>query len=258
MFRLATFAAVPVVLVAMCRSANANTVTPIYDDFSGPTLGTHWAKDMPSMLNRAIELDTVNDRLNITMQAHSNMWGTRADAPILWTQAPDGDFRAETHVMLNIQDNNVAGGLTVYGDGVNDDGERPNFSFALAHWGYTWDGFVVFHGLGNNNPPEIRVPATRGEAWLRLELDEDGGSGGVDRWTSYYKLAEDGPWTHVATLDRDVDRARVGIYGKTGTVESRTVAYTYFALVPEPSTFILLGVGAIGLVGYRWQRRKRA
>jgi threonine dehydrogenase-like Zn-dependent dehydrogenase len=28
--------------------------------------------------------------------------------------------------------------------------------------------------------------------------------------------------------------------------------------VPEPSTFVLLGMGAVGLLGFAWRRRKRA
>jgi formylglycine-generating enzyme len=40
------------------------------------------------------------------------------------------------------------------------------------------------------------------------------------------------------------------------TFENDNVGFRV-ASVPEPSTFVLLGMGAIGLSGYAWQRRKR-
>jgi hypothetical protein len=32
----------------------------------------------------------------------------------------------------------------------------------------------------------------------------------------------------------------------------------YFSLVPEPSSFLLSGLGALGVIGYSWRCRKRA
>jgi hypothetical protein len=37
---------------------------------------------------------------------------------------------------------------------------------------------------------------------------------------------------------------------------SSTSEIEYFSAVPEPSTLVLLGVGAIGLLGYAWRRRR--
>jgi len=46
-------------------------------------------------------------------------------------------------------------------------------------------------------------------------------------------------------------------YGKTPPVLSSAVVTgaSRFATVPEPSTFVLLASGLIGLLAYAWQRR---
>ena len=41
--------------------------------------------------------------------------------------------------------------------------------------------------------------------------------------------------------------------GGTGSIAGGVPA----AAVPEPSTFVLLGIAAVGLLGYTWRRRKR-
>ncbi|MGO9110388.1 MAG: PEP-CTERM sorting domain-containing protein [Thermoguttaceae bacterium] len=41
-------------------------------------------------------------------------------------------------------------------------------------------------------------------------------------------------------------------------VDSANDYHGYIVTVPEPSTFVLLSVGTIGLLGYRWRQRKQS
>jgi hypothetical protein len=49
-------------------------------------------------------------------------------------------------------------------------------------------------------------------------------------------------------------------YGNNGTFfnDTTSIAATITAVTPEPSTFTLLGLSALGLLGYGWRRKKRA
>ena len=46
--------------------------------------------------------------------------------------------------------------------------------------------------------------------------------------------------------------------GQPGFVSGFSVTYHGISDVPEPSTWILMGTGLVGLLGYRWRRREKA
>ena len=55
------------------------------------------------------------------------------------------------------------------------------------------------------------------------------------------------------------DTAYVGFTGVLGgDYSTQTINSFAFGPVPEPSALVLLGIGAISLLGYAWRRRKRA
>ena len=49
-------------------------------------------------------------------------------------------------------------------------------------------------------------------------------------------------------------------YGSDGNFfnDTTSLAATIAVVTPEPSTFTLLGLSALGLLGYGWRRKKRA
>ena len=62
-----------------------------------------------------------------------------------------------------------------------------------------------------------------------------------------------GAWTSA-----DTTLGEYGVNTANDTVWAVLDHNSQYAVVPEPSTLLLLGAGAIGLLGYRWRRRKHA
>lgn len=214
-------AAALAILVVWAGMAQAGFV----DNFDQATFNARWGLDMPNSTLGNITLDTVNDRAHFAATGATDMWTVRNNAPILWAPSPSGDFYIETRVTMPSAQNGTVSGLVVYGDGVgSDDGEKPNFSFGLDQWG---GAQVNIQGLGTNNPA-TSIPVPAGQAWLRLEVDRDGGVGGVDRYNALYKLNASDPWQHLGILDRDVPNARMGLAMKTGG-GGRTSDFSYVA-----------------------------
>ncbi len=229
--RLLIAGAPMVVLAAVVLMLPCVAQADFIDNFDGTEFDARWGLDMPNPALGDITLDTANDWAHFQAYGNTDMWGSRNNAPILWTDSPAGDFFIETHVMSPASQNGSVAGLTVYD---NADNSKPNFTLGLDQWG---GPLVKLQGLGNNNP-NISTSIPGGEAWLRLELYRDGNSTGLDRYVARYKLAEADPWTPLAVLDRDVANARMGLVMKTSGA-GRTSDFSYVAsgeplLSPEP------------------------
>ncbi len=71
------------------------------------------------------------------------------------------------------------------------------------------------------------------------------------------------PFDHSQSLfPTGKDRLHVGMDIRlTGGLDAEAIAsmdsFTFYVAQPEPATITLLGIGAVGLVGYRWRRSRR-
>jgi hypothetical protein len=63
-------------------------------------------------------------------------------------------------------------------------------------------------------------------------------------------------WTRDGTIDPDWLRVGMDIVGGTTPPTFNATFSLSGELVPEPSSFTLAGLGALGLIGYSWRRRK--
>ena len=183
------------------------------DDFSGSSLDPRWGLDIPNAVMASITLDDPNDRVNLHTTAWADMWAARADAPILWAATPSGDFYVETHVDLGAGTKpNVIGGLTVYGNGVSDDGKRPAFTMSLDHWTLA-SKTAKIQTLGGGPAYDAGAIAGLDDVWLRLLVRNRNTV--HEAWNGYYKLNAGDAWTPLpAGLFTNVDDARLGVVMK--------------------------------------------
>ena len=130
---------------------------------------------------------------------------------------------------------------------VNTDGS----GFAVLHAFAGSDGYDPRFGLALNGDTLYGTTYYGGSAGLGtvFKMDLDGSD--FEVLHSFTGGPSDGenPWAALTVVGST-------IYGTTehgGPTNNGTV---FALIIPEPSTFLLLGIGAIGLLAYAWRRRR--
>ncbi len=221
-----------------------STFADILTHFEEAVLIPEIQLDIPDGDLAEIVLDTSNDELLFQTFGNTDMWGARANAPVAWTPSPgvaEGEMWAvETHVRYNGQPDAAqrVAGLMFYPDfdGAGGASDGVNFGYGINDWDNRSIEIQGFGGaqVGDAGVPFINTLAAVGHvssAYLRVEILENGFS---DRYTFYYKLEAQDPWTRLAEFNSDQDNSRVGLFFKNGSAtapEDRSVSFTYFRLV---------------------------
>ncbi len=251
----------------LCHGAAA-----VITSFEEPSLPAAVVLDVPNTSLGNVVFDDVNDELDFTAAGNTDMWGTRNNAAIAWTDIPAGlsigsAWTVETEVRLNsvVQNGQVAG-ITFYG---GPDGARPDISFGLDNWDPAGRA-VRLQGLGDNDP-NVGILTSASKVFLRVMVTEGGVS---DTFNFFFKVNPGDAWTQLggAALNYTTSFAssRIGLIYKTSGAKDGA-AFTYFnvadagslppQIIAHPSNLsaVLGGVArftvtATGALSYQWRR----
>jgi len=244
------------VIMAVASNAQAGVIDT---DFTEATIAaTGMSLDQPNTANGEITLDTVNDRLVLTSHNATNMWTSRADAPIAYVTSPNtSSWYVETDIVLTTPGNDYfQGGLTVYAD---SDGAVPDFAYYLNNWPDSGSRRVQLQKLGGGAPNVSSPGFATANVILRIEYQQDGGAGGLDQYTFKYDLLDGNGLQTLTTYDADIPNGRVGAFTKSrgnvgqGDDLGDAVGLNSFTVVPEPSALLSL---LIGLIACGLRRRR--
>lgn len=257
------------ILLGLCGPLHAAVQT----SFDEAALNPAVLLDVPLPATAAVTFDGVNDELDFSATAATDMWGTRANAPVAWTAIPaglvtGGSWAAEAEVRLNDPATGTqVAGLTFYG---GPDNTRPDVTLGLDVWDPN-NRAVRLQGLGDNNPNAgVNVAVTVDRVILRMAVTENGAS---DIYNFFFKLNAGDAWTQIggAALNytSNFANSRVGLVYKTGAAKAGA-AFTYFNVVDTSGPPIIVthpanasvvepggtsfSVSATGAVSFQWKK----
>ena len=220
------------------------------DHFDGASLDARWTVDTPDTVNTGITFNGTEGRVEFTTGTAANMWATRANAPILWVEAPDPadtpyfEFEAKTTMISNVA-KQIAGVMAWNGDD-NTTGVRAAQFHEWPNNAAERASFQVYNSTPNT--PGVTGDLNVTTMWLKLRWDDNAGAGGVDRWTTYYATSDPAGagWTEIATNDGDYPFSRLGLFLKSADATHREAHFDYAALNVAPVSTAVVTVSTVG------------